>query len=115
MINMFAPIQPLLVIFIIFSLLVYLLHFRSLILDRMIALCLTALAVISVLFPEKTTVLANIVGVGRGADLIFYVFILLGIFSFILLSSKVAKLMENQTALVRILALKSAIKPRRRE
>lgn len=44
---------------------------------KKIALCLLAVAmVIAVLFPESTNVVANFVGVGRGADLLLYVLVI---------------------------------------
>lgn len=44
---------------------------------KKVALCLLAVAmVIAVLFPNLTNLLANAVGVGRGADLLLYLFVL---------------------------------------
>lgn len=44
---------------------------------RIIALLLTGLAIVSVIEPSITTTVANRVGVGRGTDLVLYVFIVI--------------------------------------
>lgn len=62
-------------------------------------------AIIVVLFPEATTQVANWVGVGRGADLLLYVFIVLIIFQ--LLDSYI-KSKDDQKQIVK-LARKVAI------
>ena len=47
---------------------------------RLLFLAFIGLAVATVLFPQLLTRIANLVGVGRGADLLLYVFVLAFLF-----------------------------------
>ena len=89
-------------------LLSYLRFFRSVLLDRAIAVGLMFLGVIFVVSPDLTTSLAHILGVGRGADLLFYLFSVLAIFLFILLYSQIAQISAAQTEIIRTLAMQGA-------
>ena len=60
---------------------------------------------IAVLFPERTDVIANYVGVGRGVDLITYLFEVAGIFILIHYYAKFVELQRNVTQLTRELAI----------
>lgn len=90
------------------ALLLYLLRFRSVLLDRAIACGLFALALLSILNPDLTTRIAHLVGVGRGADLVFYISVVATVFALLLLYTKQARLAENQTKLVRAMAIERA-------
>ena len=58
-----------------------------------------------VLVPEQTEFVANWVGVGRGADLMFYLFIVFTYMSGFCVLAKFRTLERNQTRLVREMAL----------
>lgn len=92
-------------------LLLYFLYFRSLFRDRLLALMLFGIAVIATLFPDLTTVVANMLGVGRGTDLVFYLFALMTVFILILFYGKISRIESAQTELIRELAIRSAISP----
>ena len=64
-----------------------------------------------VIFPEKTTELANFLGVGRGADLILYCWILINIVISINLQFKILNLHGVITELTREMALRNPQKP----
>jgi hypothetical protein len=64
-----------------------------------------------VLNPELTTKLANLVGVGRGTDLILYLCVIAFFLAFMVLYAKVRNLEAAQTELVRQLALANAKQP----
>jgi hypothetical protein len=49
---------------------------RSLALKRIFALLFVVAAVLAIIFPNALTAVANFFGIGRGADLLLYVFIL---------------------------------------
>jgi len=89
----------------------YFLFFRSLVRDRLFALLLFTLAVVATLFPDLTTIIANRLGVGRGTDLVFYLFAITTVFVLILLYGKISRLESAQTALIRELAIKAAANP----
>ena len=104
------PVQALLMAVLLVSLGVYFSAFRSVLRDRCIAVLLFTLSAVAIAFPDLTTLAANRLGVGRGADLITYLFVCLGAFVLLILYSKIERLHRGQTALVRELALRN---PRR--
>ena len=59
----------------------------------------------AVLFPEETDVIANFVGVGRGADLITYLFEITAMFVLIHYYTKFVELQRQLTDLVREMAI----------
>jgi hypothetical protein len=59
----------------------------------------------AVLFPEQTDVIANYVGVGRGADLVTYLFEITAMFVLIHYYTKFVELQRQLTELVREMAL----------
>ena len=104
-------IQPLLILAALGLLLMYLLFFRTVLRDRVIAVVLFTGAVAAIMFPGFTTFVANIVGVGRGADLLVYILAVTMAFAVILLSTRILKLEATITALVRHVAIEEASKP----
>ena len=80
---------------------------RSTLRDRTVALILCLIAVTAILFPGFTTVIANLLGVGRGTDLLIYIFVLGVAFVFVVLNGRIMSLEENITQIVRELALLS--------
>jgi hypothetical protein len=103
------PVQLLLILGTAGALLVYLAYFRSKLSDRLIGLLLMLSAWFSILFPEFTTVVAHVLGVGRGVDLIFYLFGLFTLFALILLFTSVRTQSAQLTELIRHLAIRDAI------
>ena len=72
----------------------------------LIFLCLLgAVTVGAVVFPDATTVIANAVGVGRGADLLIYLLIVLVGFIALALHKRSKVLQRQITELVRDLAI----------
>ncbi|MCW5875505.1 MAG: DUF2304 domain-containing protein [Anaerolineales bacterium] len=67
-----TPIQFLLIFVALAILFLYLRHLRTRLLDRMLLSLLALGAVILVVRPDWATALAQLLGVGRGADLVFY-------------------------------------------
>jgi hypothetical protein len=84
---------------------------RSLLLQRVLGALLFVAVVLAVLFPDLTTVIAHLLGVGRGADLVLYTSFLL--FSFLSYTAflRIAQLQRQVTLLVRALAQVTAMKP----
>lgn len=64
-----------------------------------------------VLFPELTNHVAHRVGLGRGADLIFYLFIVMTLASIFNLHLRIRANAEVTTGLARSIALMSARRP----
>jgi len=103
------PVQLLLILGTAALLVLYLAFLRSKLLDRLVGLLLLSIAWFSILLPEYTTVVANLLGVGRGADLILYVFGLFTVFALMILYTHVRLLSLQMTALIRQLAIRDAI------
>ena len=91
------------------SLLTYLRFFRSELADRFLGLALFGSAATAVIWPDTTTVIAHYFGIGRGTDLIFYLYGCASVFLFVILSSKIAQLSRVQVRLIRAMALQQAV------
>jgi small membrane protein len=79
---------------------------RNRITDVLIFLSLVLLGVVFVLFPEWTNIIAKRLGVGRGADLVFYTCIIAFSFIVMMLYSKI----QTITQLIRNKAKEDAVK-----
>ncbi len=66
-----------------------------------------------VLFPETATHIAHRVGVGRGADLIFYLFIVVALAAVFNLHLRIRAISEVTTELARSIALMTVRRPGR--
>lgn len=64
-----------------------------------------------VAFPDFSTALAHFLGVGRGADLIMYCWIVISLAISVSLQFKILQLQEIATELARALALQTAQQP----
>lgn len=75
------------------------------------ALALIAgIGIFFIIFPDLTTFIANKVSVGRGTDLVIYLFIILFFIVSMLLYSKMRRIEATQTSIIRHLAIQNAIK-----
>lgn len=85
---------------------------RSAIAELAFLVFLSGISVFFILFPNKTNVIANKLGVGRGADLLFYVCILLFLFFVLKLFSRIRRLEKNFTEIIRKDAINEEANPR---
>jgi len=76
-------------------------RFRNAIVDAFIIIAFIAIGIILVLFPELTTRVAHALGVGRGADLIFYLSILFFFFIILKLYARIRRLEQSITKIIR--------------
>lgn len=74
-------------------------------------MAVTAAGAVLVLLPDVANDIANFVGIGRGADLVFYVFIVVGLTAIFNLHLRLRTEQERLTAVVRELALMNAREP----
>ena len=82
--------------------------------SRLVSTALTIVAcagIVLVLFPELTNKLAHWVGVGRGADLIFYCWLVISFIISVNLQFKILALQKNITDLTRELSLRQPRRP----
>lgn len=84
---------------------VYVYRLRSVLLERVIYLVCALVGVIFVIAPELSTKIANWLGIGRGADLLIYLFIIVGLFYAVSLRARIKRNEEQITSLVRRIAL----------
>lgn len=103
-----SGIQLVLVTGFIFIGLYFLIRLKKRLLDIILLFSLIAAATVFVLWPNVTNVIANKLGVGRGADLIFYMSILIFWFVALKLYARIRKLEQLFTQIVREDALKNA-------
>ena len=71
---------------------------------------IVGIGIFFIFFPNLTTFIANKVNVGRGTDLLIYLFIILFFIVSMLLYSKMRKIEATQTSIIRYLSLQSALK-----
>lgn len=83
--------------------------FRSSYLDAILIILFLGTGVFFIFFPDTTTKVAHLLGVGRGADMIFYLSILFFAFLILKLYAKVRKLQQEVTTLVRKESIDKAI------
>ena len=79
----------------------YILSLRSAFFDLLLLVIFSGLAVFFILFPEYTNKIARELGVGRGADLLFYICILFFLFVTLKLFARIRRLEKTLTDLVR--------------
>jgi small membrane protein len=82
--------------------------FRNAALDKIFIALILLAGIVFVIFPEITNKIAHWLGVGRGADLLFYVAIVAFAYAILLLYSKIRSLEKQMAELVRLQALQQA-------
>lgn len=86
-------------------LVVYIFLLRTAHSDRVVYLACALVGILLVLAPDLSSDIAHTLGIGRGVDLIIYVFILAGLFYSVTITSELKRLQRQMTTLVRQLAL----------
>jgi len=87
---------------------VYIFALRSVSWDRVVMLVIAALGAVLVAWPGLSSDVARLVGIGRGADLILYLFILFCLFRFVSIAAGTRRLEDRLTQIVRESALRTA-------
>ena len=101
-------IQLVLVTGFIFIGLYFIIRLKKRLLDIVLLFAMIACGIVFVLKPNVTNIIANRLGVGRGADLIFYVSILIFWFVSLKLYARIRKLEQLFTEVIRKDALNNA-------
>lgn len=96
-----TPIQVFLLIFLMAAFFLYWNLFQNRFLNRLLLLVAMLVTIFFVIKPAVSTRIANWLGVGRGTDLIVYITIVILIFVLLLMYSKIKKLEEMVTTLLR--------------
>ena len=79
----------------------YISRFRNALVDLITLFLFAGLGIFFILFPEYTNKIAHKLGVGRGADLLFYSCILFFLFIILKLFARIRRLEDKMTELVR--------------
>lgn len=82
---------------------------RAILFERMLFLLITLGGVYFVIFPESASSIAKMVGIGRGADLVFYLFIIFSWFWFTSTSAKMRRTDRKLTEMVRANAVANPV------
>ena len=96
-----TTIQFILITGVIILLVYYLMSMRSAVAELIFLIVLSGISVFFILFPNKTNTIAHKLGVGRGADLLFYVCILLFLFFVLKLFNRIRRLEKKLTEIIR--------------
>ena len=67
----------------------------------------------AVIWPGSTRLIARVLGIGRGADLVLYCFVLVALIGFYMTYVRLRRLNADLTQLVRHLAIQNAVTPDR--
>lgn len=94
-------IQIVLIVGVIVIFLYYILRVRNAFLDLLVLSLFTCLAIFFILLPDYSNKIAHKLGVGRGADLLFYSCILFFLFIVLKLFARIRRLEQSLTSLVR--------------
>jgi hypothetical protein len=102
------PIQAILLVLIFILGIYFLRRSRSRLAGRVTMILFILILSIFVLFPDITTWIANLVGVGRGTDFLFYTFALFVLYVLSLIYVRMRDQDRRITQITRILAIKDA-------
>lgn len=83
---------------------------RVIILERFFYILVSLVGLYFIFFPESASVIAKLVGIGRGADLVFYLFILFTWFWFSSSSIKMRRTERKITDIVRAMAIENPLR-----
>lgn len=106
------PIQPILIVLLLVAAIFGIRSLRMRIVTRMVVVVVATMGIVFVLHPELTNSIAHKVGVGRGADLMFYLFSLASTYAFLIVYARHRELRRDLTKLTRSFAMKHGVEPR---
>jgi hypothetical protein len=106
------PIQFILIGLLLGSFAIYFTRLRSQLLNRVVVSLILMVGIVFVLWPDASTVVAQAVGVGRGADLVLYLGLVGMIFVATVLFAKLRDVEDQLTALTRDIALENPSPPK---
>lgn len=105
-------IQPLLIALLLVAAIFCIWYVRMRIVTRMVVVAVAATGTAFVLRPELTNSIAHTLGVGRGADLMFYLFSLASTYAFLIVYVRHRELRHDLTRLTRAFAIEHAVQSR---
>ena len=94
---------------------VYIYRLRTVFLDRIIYLACAAVGIVLVIDPALSSKIANFLGIGRGTDLLFYLFIVATLFYVVATRSRIRRLEQQITRLVQQNAIDHPIRGKEKD
>lgn len=88
---------------------VYAFQLRSVLSDRILFGVITLAGIVFVIDPDLSTRIANMMGIGRGTDLILYAFIMFSLFQLVSISASIREIDRKLTVLVRDTAIRHPV------
>lgn len=110
-----SPIKIILIILLLLVLRAFLVQKSLVLIKRIVAFLMFLALLFLVLFPDVSTRVANVIGVGRGVDLIFYFSNLFLLLLIVALWRRSVVLMVTITKLSRAIAIQSANRPQEKK
>ena len=95
----------------VFAFLLYAVRLRTVLRDRLMFAGIVAIGILLAFRPDLATRVANLIGIGRGADLLLYIFLLFSLFQNVYLADRLKTIDARITRVVRENALDSAVAP----
>jgi small membrane protein len=88
---------------------IYSFRLRSVLVDRILYALITVVGIVFVIAPNLSTRIANMIGIGRGADLVVYAFIMFSLFQLVSTSAALREMDRKMTVLVRENAIRHPV------
>lgn len=110
-----TPIKIILIVILLLVLRAFLVQKSLILIARVVASLMFFCLLLLVLFPDVSIRIANVLGVGRGVDLLFYFSQLFFLFIIIALWRRTIVLMNITTKLSRAIALQNPDKPHKKK
>jgi hypothetical protein len=93
----------------VFAFLLYAVRLRTVLRDRLMFAGIEVIGILLAFRPDLATRVANLIGIGRGADLLLYIFLLFSLFQNVYLADRLKTIDARITRVVREHALESAV------
>ena len=87
----------------------YIFWLRTVWMDRIIYLVFAIIGILLVIDPDLTSQIAGRIGIGRGTDLLIYLFILASLFYAVNIRAQLKRMQEQMTLVVRKMALQQPL------
>jgi len=88
---------------------IYAFQLRTVLLDRILFAVIALVGIVFVIDPALSTRIANLIGIGRGADLIVYAFIMFTLFHLVSVAASLREIERKLTVIVRETAIRHPV------
>lgn len=96
--------QGLLVLFLLIFV-VYIIRFKNATYDRLFMVVIGIVGIVFVLYPDLSSSIAKLFNIGRGTDLVFYMWIIFCLFKFLRYEARINELQRSLTKITRHLSI----------